>query len=115
MRQHIIELKKLMKTKKAEIDKLKPRPAPSTERELYLLSEIEFIGRQLESEHLEACYSFRVCPQLCLSLIFPLLLAAFNIDWQAENLQGSSALHRKRKGTPWMRSTSGPTLLKPRS
>ena len=45
MRQHIIDLEKLMKTKQAEIDKMKARPAPSTERELYLLSEIELISR----------------------------------------------------------------------
>ena len=68
MRQHIIDLEKVVKTEQAEIDKLKARPAPSSERELYLLSEIELIGQQLESEYLEACYSFRVCPQLCLPL-----------------------------------------------
>ena len=73
MRQRIIDLKKLMKTKQTEIDKLKARPALSTEHELYLLSEIELIGRQLESECLEACYSFRICHQLCMSLYLPSL------------------------------------------
>ena len=61
MRQCIIDLEKLMKTKQAEIDKMKARPAPSTERELYLLSEIELISRQLDSEYLETCYPFRTC------------------------------------------------------
>lgn len=58
MRQHIIDFEKLMKTKQTEIDKMKARPAPSTERELYLLSEIELISRQLDSEYLEICYPF---------------------------------------------------------
>ena len=62
MRQRIIDLEKLMKTKQTEIDKLKARPAPSTERELYLLSETELISPQLESEYLEICYSFRTFP-----------------------------------------------------
>ena len=61
MRQHIIDLEKLMKTKQAELDKLKARPAPSTERELYLLSEIELMSRQLDNEYLEICYPFRTC------------------------------------------------------
>ena len=61
MRQRIIDLEKFMKTKQAEVDKLKARPTSSTERELYLLSEIELIGRQFESEYLGACPSFRVC------------------------------------------------------
>ena len=45
MRQCIINLEKVVKTKQAEIDKLNARSASSTERELYLLSEIELIGR----------------------------------------------------------------------
>ena len=45
MRQCIINLEKVVKTKQAGIDKLKARPAPSSERELYLLSEIELISR----------------------------------------------------------------------
>ena len=45
MRQRIIDLEKLVKTKQTKIDKLKARPAPSSERELYLLSEIELISR----------------------------------------------------------------------
>ena len=73
MRQRIIDLEKLVKTKQTEIDKLKARPAPSSERELYLLSEIELIGRQLESEYPGACPSFRVCSWLSLFLICPLL------------------------------------------
>ena len=73
MRQCIIDLEKLMKTKQTEVDKLKARPAPSTERELYLRSEIELIGRQLESEYLGTCPFFKVCPWLSLSLICPLL------------------------------------------
>ena len=55
MRQRIIDLEKLIKTKQAELDKLKARLAPSTERELYLLSEIELISRQLDSEYHETC------------------------------------------------------------
>ena len=51
MRQRIIDLEKVVKTKQAEIDKLKARPAPSFERELCLLSKIKLIGRQLESEY----------------------------------------------------------------
>ena len=73
MRQCIIDLEKLVKTKQSEIDKLKARPAPSSERELYLLSEIELIGRQLESEYPGAFPSFRVCSWLSLFLICPLL------------------------------------------
>ena len=52
MRQRIVDLEKLMKAKQAELDQLKARPAPSTERELYLLNEIELISRQLDSEYL---------------------------------------------------------------
>ena len=73
MRQRIIDLEKVVKTKQAEIDKLKARPAPSFERELYLLSKIELIGRQLESEYPRVCPSFRVYSWLSLFLIFPLL------------------------------------------
>ena len=51
IRQCIINLEKVVKTKQAKIDELNARPAPSTERELYLLSEIELIGRQFESEY----------------------------------------------------------------
>ena len=51
MRQSIVKLEEVVKTKQAKIDELNARPAPSTEREMYLLSEIEMIGRQLESEY----------------------------------------------------------------
>ena len=51
MRQCIVNLEKVVKTKQAKIDELNARPAPSTEREMYLLSEIELIGRQFESEY----------------------------------------------------------------
>ena len=51
MRQSIIKLEEAVKSKQAKIDELRARPAPSTEREMYLLSEIEMIGRQLESEY----------------------------------------------------------------
>ena len=51
MRQSIIKLEEAVKSKQAKIDELHARPAPSTEREMYLLSEIEMIGRQLESEY----------------------------------------------------------------
>ena len=44
-----------MKAKQAELDKLKAWSAPSTQRELYLLSEIELISRQLDSEYLSTC------------------------------------------------------------
>ena len=44
MRQCIINLEKVVKTKQAKIGELNARPAPSTEREMYLLSEIELIG-----------------------------------------------------------------------
>ena len=70
MRQRIIDLEKLVKTKQTEIDKLKARPAPSSKRELYLLSEIELIGRQLESEYPGVCPSFKVCSWLSLFLIY---------------------------------------------
>ena len=51
MRQSIVKLEDVVKTKQAKIDELNARPAPSTEREMYLLSEIELIGRQFESEY----------------------------------------------------------------
>ena len=51
MRQMIIKLEAEVKTKQAKIDELNARPAPSSEREMYLLSEIELIGRQFESEY----------------------------------------------------------------
>ena len=51
MRQSIVKLEEVVKTKQAKIDELNARPAPSTEREMYLLSEIELIGRQFESEY----------------------------------------------------------------
>ena len=47
----IVKLEEVVKTKQAKIDELNARPAPSTEREMYLLSEIELIGRQFESEY----------------------------------------------------------------
>ena len=46
MRQCIINLDKIVKTKHAKIDELNARPVPSSKRKLYLLSEIELIGRQ---------------------------------------------------------------------
>ena len=51
MRKSIIKLEEAVKSKQAKIDELRARPAPSTEREMYLLSEIEMIGRQFESEY----------------------------------------------------------------
>ena len=51
MRQSIVKLEADVKAKQAKIDELNARPAPSTEREMYLLSEIELIGRQFESEY----------------------------------------------------------------
>ena len=51
MRQCLVNLEKVVKTKQAKIDELNARPAPSSERELYLLTEIELIGRQFESEY----------------------------------------------------------------
>ena len=51
MRQCIVKLDKVVKAKQAKLDELNARPTPSTEREMYLLSEIELIGRQLESEY----------------------------------------------------------------
>ena len=51
MRQSIVKLEEVVKTQQAKIDELNARPAPSTEREMYLLSEIELIGRQFESEY----------------------------------------------------------------
>ena len=51
MRQSIVKLEEVVKTKQAKIDELNARPAPSTECVTYLLSEIELIGRQFESEY----------------------------------------------------------------
>ena len=51
MRQSIVKLEEVVKTKQAKIDELNARPAPSTEREMYLLSEIELIGRQFEIKY----------------------------------------------------------------
>ena len=51
MRQSIVKLEAGVKAKQAKIDELNARPTPSTEREMYLLSEIELIGRQFESEY----------------------------------------------------------------
>ena len=62
MRQCIVNLEKVVKTKQAKIDELNARPAPSSKRELYLLSEIELIGRQFESEYPGPSPSFKVHP-----------------------------------------------------
>ena len=59
MRQTIIRLEAEIKEKQAIIDELHARPAPSTEREMYLLSEIEMIGRQFESEYSTHCLFLR--------------------------------------------------------
>ena len=59
MRQTIIRLEAEIKAKQATIDELHARPAPSTEREMYLLSEIEMIGRQFESEYSTLCLFLR--------------------------------------------------------
>ena len=64
LRQSIIKREAEVKAKQATIDELHARPAPSTEREMYLLSDIELIGRQFESE----------CSTLCLFLTVPLYL-----------------------------------------
>ena len=116
MRQRIIDLEKLMKTKQAEVDKLNARPAPSTERELYLLSEIELIGRQFESEYLGACPSFRG-----LSLVESISYMSFSClqrsiaTGKPKTFEWNSALPKRRRGTPRVRSTSGLTCPKPRS
>ena len=60
LRQSIIKLEAEVKTKQATIDELHARPAPSTEREMYLLSEIELIGRQFESEYSILCLCLTV-------------------------------------------------------
>ena len=41
----MVKLEEVVKTKQAKIDELNARPTPSTEREMYLLNEIELIGR----------------------------------------------------------------------
>ena len=66
MRQQIVDLEKLMKAKQVELDHLRTRLAPSTERELYLLSKMELIYLQLESECSNPALS--TCPKLHLSL-----------------------------------------------
>ena len=52
-----------MKAKHAELDQLRARLAPSTEHELYVLSEIELICRQLESEYSNSVF-FSICPEV---------------------------------------------------
>ena len=69
MRQMIIKLEAEVKTKQAKIDELHARPAPSTEREMYLLSEIEMIGRQFESEYSTLCLFLAVTLSPVLGLI----------------------------------------------
>ena len=69
MRQTIIKLEAEVKTKQAKIDELHARPAPSTEREMYLLSEIEMIGRQFESEYSTLCLFLAVTLSPVLGLI----------------------------------------------
>ena len=114
MRQCIINLEKLVKTKQTKIDELNARPAPSSERELYLLSEIELIGRQFESEYPESESFLKVHPQSSLNLIFS-LLAVVNPDWQAENRRVEQRVAQEERGTPRVRNISGQTHPRPRS
>ena len=69
LRQSIIKLEAEVKAKQVTIDELHARPAPSTEREMYLLSEIELIGRQFESEYSTLCLFLSVTLSPALGLI----------------------------------------------
>ena len=69
LRQSIIKLEAEVKAKQVMIDELHARPAPSTEREMYLLSEIELIGRQFESEYSTLCLFLSVTLSPALGLI----------------------------------------------
>ena len=84
-RSTIIRLEAEIKAKQATIDELHARPAPSTEREMYLLSEIEMIGRQFESEYSTLCRFLTSATSLIHATYHVFLLAAVSPDWQAEN------------------------------
>ena len=115
MRQRIIDLEKLMKTKQAEIDKMKARPAPSTERELYLLSEIELISQQLDSEYLETCYPLSCVVSCVWFLSFLSCLQRLTLTSKLKIVECSSMLPKRRRETPRVCNTSGLTLREPRS
>ena len=48
MKTRIMKLEKELKDAHGELDALKSRPAPSSEREDYLIGELDLINRQLE-------------------------------------------------------------------
>jgi len=65
MRNRIVELEKKLKDSQRELDQLRARPAPSTEREQYLLSEMDLICRQLECQCFECRFRPRELFDIC--------------------------------------------------
>ena len=113
MRQTIIRLETEIKKKQAIIDELHARPAPSTEREMYLLSEIEMIGRQFESEYSTL---FFLCPRCSLSKYLTMLLYSQLLALIGRQKTGGwrNVLPRRRRAIPLVRSISGLIFPKPR-
>ena len=114
MRQTIIRLEAEIKAKQATIDELHARPAPSTEREMYLLSEIEMIGRQFESEYSTLCLflAATLSPVLRLIMLFYSQLSAPTGRRRPGGWM--NVLPKRRKDIPLVRSISGLIFPKPR-
>ena len=58
MREKISRLEQDPASANRELDRMRSRPAPATERENYVLGEMDFVNRQLESEFV---WSFAHC------------------------------------------------------
>ena len=112
MRQTIIRLEAEIKAKQATIDELHARPAPSTEREMYLLSEIEMIGRQFESEYSALDLFLAAALFLVLRLIV-LFYSQLSAPTGRRRTGGwMNVLPRRRKDIPLVLSISGLTFPK---
>ena len=114
MRQTIIKLEAEVKTKQAKIDELNARPAPFTEREMYLLSEIELIDRQFESEYSPVWLLLTVHLWLVLHTYLFLYSQRSTPTGKQRIVEWKNVLLLKRKVTLRVRSTSGQIFLRPR-
>ena len=51
MKARVVKLEQDLKSAQRELDTLRMRPAPATEREDYVLGEMDLVNRQLECEY----------------------------------------------------------------
>ena len=58
MKTRCVRLERELKSAQRELDMLKMRPAPATQREDYVLGEMELVNRQLECEY-SPCHDYR--------------------------------------------------------